>query len=75
VNAKNSAVVNAILGTISLSIDGSEARLRNTIPLSNAPVFSKSLIKYFASSSVIPIATNITAKLSLQSNTVACLAI
>ncbi len=57
------------------STAGSSARFRNTTALSSAPVFSKSSMKYCASSLVMPIAANTTAKASSEPGTFACLAI
>ncbi len=73
--ARNSAVVNAILGVITRSIAGSSARLRKATIRSIAPVRSKSCMKNEASSWVMPIAANTTENGSPEANTFACLAI
>lgn len=73
--ARYSAAVRAIRGVTIRSTAGSSARLRNTTALSSAPVFSKSLMKYWASSLVIPIAAKTTAKADSEPGTEACLAI
>lgn len=68
-------MVSAHLGVMMRSIAGSSARLRNRVHLSSAPVRSKSLRKYCASSAVIPMAANMTANCSSLPRTFACLAI
>ncbi len=73
--ARYSAQVSAIRGKMTRSIVGSSARFRNITVLSSAPVFSKSLMKRFASSDVIPIAQKTTANFSSFPRTFACLAI
>ncbi len=62
-NAKYSAHVSAIRGVAIRSIAGSFARFINRTVLSIAPVFLKSLMKYSASSYVIPTAPKTTANL------------
>jgi len=75
-NARYSAAVSAILGVAMRSIAGSFARFMNNTARSIAPVLRKSLMKKSASSNVMPIAPNTTAKLSVLSpSTFACLAI
>ncbi|MBT9150820.1 MAG: hypothetical protein DDT40_00999 [candidate division WS2 bacterium] len=55
-----------------LSITGSLARLRKTVVLSIAPEASKSLIRKFASSKVMPMPAKITANDSPDLSTFAC---
>ncbi len=73
--ARYSAQVSPSLGVSSLSTAGSSARFRNTTALSRAPVLSKSAMKCWASSLVIPMAQKMTAKDSASPRALACLAI
>ncbi len=56
-------------------MDGSDDKFMNIAALERAPVFLNSFMKKFASSLVIPMAPNTTAKLSPVFRVFACLAI
>ncbi len=73
--ARYSAVVSASLGVRILSMAGSSARFMNTTARFSAPVLSKSDMKYWASSAVMPMAAKTTANSSSEPRTFACLAI